>query len=366
MMKYIYISAVLIFDKVSVEKKGKKSTNQSGSLLILVLWALFFLTSLALTAGVYVSGGLAIAKEIKGRTSARALALTGVERAIMEVMVDTNWWDGVEETWSKGSSVHNDWKIENGFYIVCSSTDALNKNLDSIQKIGKNEFLGLEDEERRVNINTASAGLLSALIEIVCRVDSMSASEISASIIDWRDEDDIVTPGGAENSYYLRMGYSCANRQFYSVHELLLVKGIKPEIYQQLMPYITIFGSGKININTADEKVLFAAIYASSGMARNECQTLAQKIVRLRQNGKVFDSSDAFAIIKRLEENFTLNPVEKSALGAFLGSGMVTVKSSCFRGISTGLAGSNGKEFSKKTVNFVINRTGRILLWNED
>lgn len=352
----------LYFEGIIIVRRWTQSNKANGSVLILVLWALFFLTSLALTTGVYVSAGLTIAREIKARSSAHFLVLAGVERAIMEVMRDTNWWDGLEEPWARGVSVNDNWNVENGFYMVYGSSDIQNKNFNGMQK---NEFLGLDDEEKRVNINTAPTGLLSALVEIVCGVNSMSASEIAASIVDWRDEDDIVTSGGAENAFYLRNGYPCANGAFRSVYELLLVKGITPEIYEQLMPFVTIWGTGKINLNTADKKVLQAAIYSCSNMARAQCEAIADKIVKLRETGNAFDSSDASLIVKRLEENYKLSSDEKSVLVAFLRSGLVTVKSTCFRGIATGLTGSAAKQISEKTVKFVINRVGHILSWYE-
>lgn len=353
----------LSFDEIIIAKRWTQLKKTNGSVLILVLWTLFFLTSLAVTTGIYVSAGLTIAREIKARTSARFLALAGVKRAIMEVMHDTNWWDGLEETWSRGVSVNDDWNVENGFYIVYASSDAQNRNLNSIQK---NEFLGLEDEEKRVNINTAPNGLLSALIEIVCGVNSMVASEIAASIVDWRDEDDIVTPGGAENAFYLRNGYPCANEAFRSVYELLLVKGITPEIYEQLVPFVTIWGTGKINLNTADKKVLQAAIYSCSSIARAECEAVADKIVKLRETGNAFDSSNASLIVKRLEENYKLSSDEKSVLVSFLTSGLATVKSTCFRGIAAGLSGGSAKQINERIVRFVINRAGHILSWYEN
>jgi general secretion pathway protein K len=53
------------------------------------------------------------------------------------------------------------------------------------------------------------------------------------SILDWRDPDDFIRVNGAENEYYqsLREPYDCKNGDFDSVEELMLVRGITPELF---------------------------------------------------------------------------------------------------------------------------------------
>jgi competence ComEA-like helix-hairpin-helix protein len=56
--------------------------------------------------------------------------------------------------------------------------------------------------------------------------------DIAAAIIDWRDADNQVTPGGAEADYYnsLQPPYQPRNGPFQTVRELLMVKGISSEL----------------------------------------------------------------------------------------------------------------------------------------
>jgi competence ComEA-like helix-hairpin-helix protein len=56
--------------------------------------------------------------------------------------------------------------------------------------------------------------------------------EIAAAIIDWRDEDNEVTPGGAEADYYasLQPPYLPRNGPLETVRELLMVRGISREL----------------------------------------------------------------------------------------------------------------------------------------
>jgi DNA uptake protein ComE-like DNA-binding protein len=85
-------------------------------------------------------------------------------------------------------------------------------------------IFGIMDEASKVNINMAPRDVLMKLPRMT--------DEIADSIIDWRDADDAVTGGGGESAYYqsLQPGYACKNGPFDSVEELLLVKGVTPEI----------------------------------------------------------------------------------------------------------------------------------------
>lgn len=135
------------------------------------------------------------------------------------------------------------------------------------------------DESAKINVNLAPADLL---LELEC-LDEAAV----ASIMDWIDEDDVPNPDGAENDYYssLENVYNCKNGPVDTIEELLLVKGISLEIYYGynltegdnhlsetsefidgvplngavgLCDLLTVYGDGRININTAPKQVLDA------------------------------------------------------------------------------------------------------------
>jgi general secretion pathway protein K len=92
-------------------------------------------------------------------------------------------------------------------------------------------------------------------------------NEILDSIKDWLDEDSDQEINGAENSNYMSLDhpYSCRNGLLASIDELVLVKGITPELLYGtdetpgLANYLTaVPGDGRININTASREVLAA------------------------------------------------------------------------------------------------------------
>ncbi len=78
---------------------------------------------------------------------------------------------------------------------------------------------GITDEASKLNINRASGDALS-------RLPNMT-QELGYSIVDWRDPDEEMGIGGAESSYYLSLApsYGAKNESFYSLDELLMVKG---------------------------------------------------------------------------------------------------------------------------------------------
>ncbi len=94
----------------------------------------------------------------------------------------------------------------------------------------------------------------------------LSALEIEDSVIpailDWLDADsDTRFPGGAEDDYYMsqEQPYRAANRSFADITELRLVRGITPEIYARLAPFVSALPHpSDINVNFAPIEVLMA------------------------------------------------------------------------------------------------------------
>ena len=111
-------------------------------------------------------------------------------------------------------------------------------------------------------------GLLLRLLKLPeFKLDESKAEEIVDSIIDWIDADnDVTSPSGAESSYYqsLPRPYAAKNAPLDCIEELLMVKGITREIYMGtsekpgLVQFVTIYGTGAVNINTAPKLVLRA------------------------------------------------------------------------------------------------------------
>jgi len=85
---------------------------------------------------------------------------------------------------------------------------------------------GIQDEGAKVSVNAATSEELMKLPGLE------SAQEVADAIVDWRDEDSDVSGQGAESDYYqaLPEPYAAKNAPFETPEELLLVKGVVPEL----------------------------------------------------------------------------------------------------------------------------------------
>jgi general secretion pathway protein K len=113
-------------------------------------------------------------------------------------------------------------------------------------------------------------------------LDEEMVKSMVDSIKDWIDADDDETDFGAENSYYQAQDapYACENGPIRAISSIRKVKGfadIPQEIFDKITDQLTIYGDGKININTADLPVLQSL---SDGIT----PALAEDIITHRQN----------------------------------------------------------------------------------
>lgn len=132
----------------------------------------------------------------------------------------------------------------------------------------------IEDESGKiplnklVNENEYNQDIREILIRLLSlpefRLDEKDVAAIVDAIKDWIDPDDIVTGDGAESSYYARHDppYATKNAPLDCLEELLMIKGIDKELFTGtkerpgLAQYVTVYGDGFININTAPQMVL--------------------------------------------------------------------------------------------------------------
>lgn len=230
-----------------------------GTILITSLWIMAILSILAIGIGFRISIEARLAKYGIDKTRAVYLARAGVYKA-MELL-------------SKKGASSPDSRRECG--IVLRNDDNPEHTLEGMfvnVKLGEgsftvayNNYPGMSDEERKLNINTNSYGgideetvlmnLLDTLnLQSITDANKIAANkDIAHAIVMWRTNRDDPT----EDSYYEGLGYNRKRADFASADELLLVRGVTPQVFDLIKDYVTVYGE-KININTASDKVLLS------------------------------------------------------------------------------------------------------------
>jgi general secretion pathway protein K len=122
-------------------------------------------------------------------------------------------------------------------------------------------IISVSDEAARVDLNKAPPEMLAGIFQQV-GVSAENARIYAARIVDWRDDDDDVSPnGGAERGAYRSAGRvdGPRNGPFLSVAELALVLDLPARAAAAVAPYVTVAsGRERINPLQADPPVLRA------------------------------------------------------------------------------------------------------------
>ncbi|MBF0336214.1 MAG: general secretion pathway protein GspK [Nitrospirae bacterium] len=125
-------------------------------------------------------------------------------------------------------------------------------------KVGNNVAISIQDSNGKVSV---AYGMSNELARLMYHIDkTKNISELTDSINDWTDGDDIARPNGAESDYYRAQArdYTPANSGLQYTEELLLIRGMDVDAFRKLRPFITILPSTGFNPNSASAEVLYA------------------------------------------------------------------------------------------------------------
>ena len=318
---------------VKTLKKGSKHKgNERGSILILVLWSLGLLSVFALYLGLGVRQRLDFLLRVENRNKLYNIAESGIKQAVAQIGNFDKESPVVllKDGWSNDESVFYEIPISEGSFTVGHSYkrgDLYAKDSDA-DKPGM--IYGAADVMSRLNINSASLQEISRLIKHAAEVDSYSAEGIASCIIDWRDEDNLSLPNGAEGKYYrgLRFSYDCKDAPFENLEELCYVKGMNSNIFLKIKPYITIHGSGRVNINTAVAPTLYALGLSDSVVNKILIYRSGEDKVIASSDDRAFSSDNS--IVAQLSQVYSMSPSEVAELSNIVAEGRTTVFSHTF------------------------------------
>lgn len=331
---------------------------KAGSILILTIWVLSFLTIFAIGLGCNISSQIRFASYFKNRLMIYYLSRAGVERAMVELFLDeTDMYDTLGEDLSNNEEVFKEVAFDLGSFSVSYIYKDGDEKNDEI-------LYGLLDEAGRININYAPVEILESLLETIGEVRRGEETDIANAIKDWRDVDIVPSPRGAENDYYMSLDvpYECKNGNFEVLEELLLVRGMAPEIFSRLKDIITVYGDGKININTAS-----LSVFRALGLD----DSFAERIVKFRQGKDKKTGTEDDKIFKTIEDIRDIGPLfteESIALNRLISLNILTVRSDVFRINSFGILKTETQDLKRKIVCIAEREKekAKILYWYEE
>jgi len=250
--------------------------------MVIVMISLLVLSSLAAIFAMSMKVETKLARNANSEAELEWLGRSGVEYArwvlANSLLNPMEPYDSLDQPWATGSG----W------------LGPTNNPIAEVQNpvtLGDGTFTWkIIDLERKFNINSPEPVMLQVLPQALTLmgVAPGEATPIVNSILDWIDVDDQTRVEGAETEYYQTLSppYRAKNGPIDDISELLLIKGITPEIYygasatdyqpnyfsQQrnhfgqaaAPPTITVgltnlftpLSDGRVNINTASAEVL--------------------------------------------------------------------------------------------------------------
>ena len=283
---------------------SRSGPRSKGSVAIAALWVTVILSLLAVALAQGVRQKMRIFQHLSLKEQSRQLGESAVKKVIAEMQ--------------SAPVTLGDTATGNEWY-----TKRLGENERFVIETSPADFV-IEDENSKININKADIPVLENLFGLLARCSAEEARQLSEAMQDFRDTDDFVTGetnGGSERGAWRQAGLAWGpkNGDFELTQELLLVKGVTKEIYSLLENYITIYGDGRVNVNTCRKEVLAALGLPAS---------LAEKILDAR---KTFVFKRSSAIAQDLSRLTPLTGEEKGVLMHSIAHNEFCVTSDHFR-----------------------------------
>ncbi len=280
-----------------MRNRSEAERRDRGAVLLIVLWIMVAMSVLGLSFSAAIRTEVNAARNVVDQKQSYYLARAGFEYAVFKILEARSAFAQSQQLLE--GELESIPEVLTGF-----STLQLENGVAEVEVI---------DETGKINLNAPVDQTFSDLVYnvlIVVGVEPVLAETITDSIIDWKDEDDFPQPNGAESGFYRssETPYNAKNGPFDVPDELLLVRGVTPEIYYGrkgltesgerfefygLQNYFTTFTRGNaINVNSAPLQVLAAIPYIDYDMAT--------RIYESRQEAPIRDAADLMSRVPGL------------------------------------------------------------------
>ena len=230
---------------------------EKGAVLVVVLWVVLAISLLALSFSASIRTEVDAARNVVEQKQSYYMARAGIEYAVYEVLATQSAF----------------FQTQQAEELLAGTVPEVLRGALTLRLAGGGADVEIVDESGKINVNMAPEHLIFNLL-LTIGVPPADADIITDSIADWIDPDDLVRPFGAESDYYLSLEnpYPAKNGFFDVPEELLLVRGVTPEIYfgrktmtdagqpielYGLQNYVTTFSQiNRVNVNSAPVPVL--------------------------------------------------------------------------------------------------------------
>ncbi len=251
--------------------------GERGVALLLVLWIFMILGVLALDFARYMRDDAMASVNLADETRGYYLALAGMNRAIFDAQRRREKNGPAAPPGTAAAALQGPHTLDE------DEDDEPLVPVDGQWHEG--DFAGgrwavrMIDETGRISLNKANEPVLQRVVtnlmqggDTAAGIDRHMQEAIDTvvdSIFDWRDHDNLKHTHGAESAYYLkrRVPYRAKNAFFDSPEELLLVRGVTPELYYGsagvpgLRDVFSVYNrSPKISVDTAPAAVFQALL----------------------------------------------------------------------------------------------------------
>jgi len=236
--------------------------RKSGSALVLALVTIVVLSALVMSFLFQIRLESELAGRYRFRMKAQSLARAGTEYA--KLLLIKSLRPGIEPEEEYGED----------FFIRLQN---LNRGLALTNHIHEMEdgffSLSIQPESGRRNVNRLERADWEAMLESTGVPERLHDALIDC-FLDFTDGNDLTRLNGAESDdpFYQDRGYAVKNAPLETLEELLLIKGFTRAIVhggnlgefwdmpdvtvRGIAPLLTVYGDGRININTATPEVL--------------------------------------------------------------------------------------------------------------
>lgn len=202
----------------------------------------------------------------KNETLAHYTAIAGLNEALLAIVANNGRVDTIESE-ATGEHDLDDEDIDEGDRIARRLLLGRGDWIDG-KFAGQDYQVRVFDETGKLSLNAEvlDEGNLPIILENL-GLDEESASIVSDSILDWRDDNDAHRDNGAEDDYYegLDRPYPAKDAAFDAVEELLLVRGVTREMFYGDAEYpglrevfTTVHSSSRVNITAVSPAVEIA------------------------------------------------------------------------------------------------------------